>query len=53
MVESVLRAADPRIPVALVGAWKSEAARAERIELCAITCDGYEGEGRSPGSGGP
>jgi phage terminase large subunit-like protein len=68
MAESVLRAADSRIPVALVGAWKSKAARAEPIalrfetgqarlagafpeledELCAITYDGYEGEGRSP-----
>jgi phage terminase large subunit-like protein len=68
MVESVLRAADPALPVRLVGATKGKAARAEPValrfetgmarlagtfreledELCAITYDGYEGEGRSP-----
>ena len=68
MVESVLRAADFRLPVKLVHARGSKAARAEPIalrfetgqaklagtfpaledELCAITYDGFEGEGRSP-----
>ncbi len=68
MVESVLRAADFRLPIELVHAKGSKAARAEPIalrfetgraklagtfpaledELCAITYDGYEGEGRSP-----
>jgi phage terminase large subunit-like protein len=71
MVESVLRGIDPGLPVTLVGAVKSKAARAEPIalrfetgqarlagtfpeledELCAITYDGYEGEGRSPDRG--
>jgi phage terminase large subunit-like protein len=68
MVESVLRGIDARLPLTLVGATKSKAARAEPIalrfetgqarlagtfpeledELCAITYDGYQGEGRSP-----
>jgi phage terminase large subunit-like protein len=68
MVESVLRAADPRLPVRTVSAKPSKAARAEPIalrfetgkaklagtfpeledEMCAMTYDGFEGEGRSP-----
>jgi phage terminase large subunit-like protein len=68
MVESVLRGIDPGLPVSLVGAVPSKAARAEPIalrfetgqarlagafpeledELCAMTYDGFEGEGTSP-----